>query len=260
MNALAVFFKKELALESRYAVPLLQSLFISPMVTALPLFFVYRSVFVNSQHQVAGWNGSNYLAQIGVGLICHFCLNSGSYVLFNRILAEWHHHTFALLWFSPLPRLANLLSLSLPDIFRSAFFAGGVTALLFWRQTSPAGLLGASFLFLLFFLFGAALGILRFFQHLLFPAALDFVNFFYLGLLFTSGLYFPVGVLPAPFNSLAASNPLFHGKVAILALLHGNSALASGILFLAPLTFIWCVVCLVSTFYGARINEACLKN
>lgn len=259
MISFSLLLRKEVALDSRYPVPLLQSLVISPLVTAVPLLLVYRNVFSSSM-QIGGWNENNYLTHIGVGLVCHFCLNSGSYVFYNRLLAEWFQHTFALLWFSPLPRLFNIVAVSFSDLLRALVLSSILLTTVAFGKLGWLSVVGAFGAFSLFFFFGVGLGILRFFQQLVLPASPDLVNLFYLGMLFTSGLYFPVRVLPDFLHPVAQLNPILHGKAAILALLNGASVGSSALGFLGPFLLLWSGIAVFTWWASPQITERCLKN
>ncbi len=260
MHAWWVFFRKELRVESRYSMPLIQNLLIGPMVSALPLFLIYRKMFANPQTVVSGWSGQNYKAEIWVGVVCHFCLNSGTYVLFNRLVTEWIQNTYALLWLSPRPRLISLMTLSLNDVFRVVLFSLGMSLLFLYHRVTVLVFLVIFAHFIGIFLFGSALGAIRFFHRQQFPASLDFVNFFCLGLIFTSGFYFPVGVLPSFLPLLAKFNPLFYGKVALLSLIRGEFSVLGCFFFWSAVVSAWGLVFLCLAVNEAELTEKCVKN
>jgi hypothetical protein len=254
------FLGKEIWIESRYPVPLFQNLIISPLVTALPLFLVFKKYLAIPGSEISGWHAGNVETQIGVGLLCHFCLNSGCYLLFNRLIGEWHHNTLGLLWFSPRPRFLSLLLPAVMDGLRAMLFSILILGVFFssrveaWEDLLILLVLG------LFFLLGSFFGVFRFVQHVLNPRGPDFGNLVYLFLLFTSGIYLPIGVLPSALAELSRLNPFFYGKQFIVRLIEHEFSVAALAEFLVSPIFLGAALWLLLQIVEEALGERCVKS
>ncbi len=258
MRAWFIFLRKELAVEGRHGMPIIQSLILTPLISALPLFLIYRRTYAQD-NLAASWNGHSYQSEMWVGFVCHFCLNSGCYVFFNRLMSEWSQNTFALLWFAPRHRLMSMMTLSVTDILRVVLFSVTFSLLFLYGQTTLIPFLLVLLHFFGFFLLGAALGMIRMFLRILFPASLDLVFYLYLGLLLSSGFYFPTRFLPEQFQLLVQANPFVHGKIAVLGVMGGSFAVASGLQFWGSLALVWLVAIWLTGAVSVPLSEKALR-
>ncbi len=222
-------FLKELALQSRSRLNILNRLLIGPVISSLTVGMLYAGFFrYNHSAQLGPLSATNFIPSLALGFLAHTYMNAGYYFLSNKILSEWIGRTLPLIWLAPCGRSVLFLGMIIVEALRCSLITFFVFLFLAQSTTLSLPLLFSPFLFLPgFLLLGAALGLLRSYVFLLNEGRAELMDHCYLGMIFLGCFYIPQPLLPSFLQPFCFLNPAFHGMTAWQSLETGTLAWSS---------------------------------
>ena len=258
IRSISTIFTKEIWLQNRFRLSLLSHLLVGPLISALPIAFVYGGLFHrHADLQLGDLTRQNYAAFLIFGFLIHTCLNSGYYCLSTRILHEWWYQTLPLHWAAPCHPVSLVIGWTSLDFLKCllltliAFFL-----LAFKSPLSLTFLLAASVTLFSLYLFGMALGLTRSILLILNEGRAEWFNHTYFVFLFLSFLYLPPSLVPAIVRPISLLSPAFHGSRWMLETWSHTSAIAlhSGVLVIANV-LAWATLLVGLRVYRSQILE-----
>jgi ABC-type polysaccharide/polyol phosphate export permease len=210
-------FKKEFSILSRYRMLFVNRLLITPLISGITVVTVYAGFFRQNHGQSLGpLNSANCVPQLLLGILAHAFLNNGYYFLPAKINRELEEGTLPLLWINSCPYVLLIAGFVSVESVCCLVLAGLCLPVIAWfYPTTFAGLTIVILGFSLLFVFGIILGCFRAILYLLNEGLAEFLDHFYLGMVFLSCFYIPKELFPKFVWPLCEWNPGYHAVTAM---------------------------------------------
>jgi ABC-type polysaccharide/polyol phosphate export permease len=216
---------KEWRLNSRFPLEYFAANLVSPLKSAVLMFFIYRGLLKNSGQSLGLLNGGNYQSYVFLGTTCHSLFMASVYTFRSKMVMEKYWQTVTATLISPATVLELILGFMIGSGAINLLISGIIFALttLFF-PVSITTFLGAMGLLLMLSFLGFGFGMIGTTISLCWEGKSFVFDYLMQAIIFLSCFYYPIETLPKPFHGFVECLPTYQVSHMIQTLFLANGS------------------------------------
>jgi ABC-type polysaccharide/polyol phosphate export permease len=247
---------KEWRLNSRFPMEYLAANLVSPLKSAMLMFFIYRGLLKGSTQSLGLLNGGNYGSYVFLGTTCHSLFMASVYTFRSKMVMEKYWQTITATLISPASVLEVILGFMIGSGTINLLISGAIFALTTILFPIPvASFLGALGLLLMLSFIGFGFGMIGTTISLCWEGKSFLFDYFMQALIFLSCFYYPIETLPKPIHGLVEILPTYQVShlIQVLFLANGSGPM------LLPFSYV-AITCLIVLLVPAFFFDFSIKK
>lgn len=201
---------KEWRLNSRFPMEYFAANLVSPLKSAILMYFLYRGLLKGQEQSLGMLNGTNFQSYVLLGTTCHSLFMASVYTFRSKMVMEKYWQTITATLVSPASVLEVIVGFMFGSGAINLVISFGIFALttLLYPVPLPVFLSSLALLVLLSFL-GFGFGMIGTTISLCAEGKSFVFDYLMQGLIFLSCFYYPIETLPAPIHGVIRLLPTY---------------------------------------------------
>jgi ABC-type polysaccharide/polyol phosphate export permease len=213
MNAtrrISAIASKEWRLNSRFPMEYLAANLVSPMKSAVLMYFIYRGLLKNHEQQLGMLNGGNFTSYVFLGTTCHSLFMSSVYTFRSKMMMEKYWQTITATLISPASVIELILGFMIGSGSINLLISGAIFAVTTILYPVPVhAFLGALTLLLMLSFLGFGFGMIGTTISLCWEGKSFVFDYLMQAIIFLSCFYYPIETLPKSIHGFIKFLPTY---------------------------------------------------